>query len=85
MGQHFTDEERAARYRLLAERAHECARAAIAHEARDAYIAIASAWETLAEETARMSEVESPLLAPEATAPSDSTMRASPSALKPFP
>jgi hypothetical protein len=56
VGQYLTDmpEERLAKYRLMATHAHESARASITPEARNAYIAIARSWETLAEEVERV-------------------------------
>ena len=49
---YLTDQpfQRLAKYRLKAARAHESAVAAISPEARDMFIAVAAAWETLASE-----------------------------------
>jgi len=55
VGQNLPDlpEERLIKYRLLASQAHDAARAATTPEARNAYIGMARAWETLVEEMER--------------------------------
>ncbi len=69
MGQYLTDlpEERLAKYRLMAAHAHESARAAESPEARNAFIAIASSWDSLAEEMERVLEARD--VDPDATLP----------------
>ncbi len=61
VGQYLTDlpEERLAKYRLMAAHAHDAARAAASPEARNAYIAIARSWESLADEMERVLEANS--------------------------
>jgi hypothetical protein len=69
LSQYLTDlpEERLAKYELMAAHAHEQARAATTPDAKNAYLAVARAWESMVDEVQRMLEVEA--LSPDATLP----------------
>jgi len=58
VGQYLTDLERLAKYRLMADQAHECARRATSMEAKNAFVSLAATWESLIGELERMVESE---------------------------
>ena len=58
MSQCLTDLERLAKYRWMADHAHDSARAANSLETKNAFASLAMSWETLILELERMFEAE---------------------------
>ena len=58
MGQYLTDLERLAKYRQMAEQAHEAARTATTLEAKDTFVSLALTWENIISELERLVETD---------------------------